>query len=78
MSCKTWRELIKEIINKLGGKATLKEIRECIKKDYEDYIRDKKEKSWNDAIRQNLTTGCFEQKKKDKLKMENGAKILVY
>ena len=75
MSYKTWRELIKEIIIKLGGKAILKEIRECVEKDYKDYIKDKSKKSWNASIRHNLATGCFEQKRRDKLKMENGAKF---
>lgn len=63
MSNKTYKEIIKETITFLGGKATVVEIYDFIEKNYTSFLGEKNEKTWKNNIRYTLSTGPFYQTK---------------
>lgn len=53
---KSYKELLIEVINNLGGKATILEIFYYIENRYKKYIEGKKTKTWKNTVRYTLTT----------------------
>ena len=66
MPSKPYRELIREIISLLGGRATVFEIYDFFEKNYRDFLKGKETKTWKNTVRYNLCRGNFHQIEKDR------------
>ena len=61
MSSKPYKEVIRESIIRLGGKAVIFEIYDFVEKNYSDFIKGKEEKTWKNTIKYTLCRGDFYQ-----------------